>query len=195
MYCADCRGKMYVHRVNNGKRTPMYTCSNYSKTPVGTLCKSAHRIKADHVMEIVSKTIKEVIQYASLDKERFAEEIQSHIEDRQTVDFTEQRKRMTVCEKRIGELEILIAKIYEDIALGKLSDKRYTMLYNQYEGEQGQLQDEVSKSYSFPKSHVSYRKPRMVSIEQRERARQMIIVNNKVRELKQSLVELCVRLC
>ncbi len=36
---------------------------------------------------------------------------------------------MTVCEKRIGELEILIAKIYEDNALGKLSDKRYTMLY------------------------------------------------------------------
>ncbi len=43
------------------------------------MCQSAHRIKADHVMEIVSKTIKEVIQYASLDKERFAEEIQSHI--------------------------------------------------------------------------------------------------------------------
>ena len=34
-------------------------------------------------------------------------------------------------------------------------------------------QDEVSKTYSFPKSHVSYRKPRAVSIEQRERARQM----------------------
>ena len=50
---------------------------------------------------------------------------------------------MTVCEKRIGELEVLIAKIYEDNALGKLSDKRYTMLYNQYEGEQEQLQREV----------------------------------------------------
>ena len=96
-------------------------------------------------MEIVAKTIKEVIQYVSLDKGRFAEEIQSHIEDRQTVDFTEQKKRMTVCEKRIGELEILIAKIYEDNALGKLSDKRYTMLYNQYEGEQKQLQDEVNR--------------------------------------------------
>ena len=51
---------------------------------------------------------------------------------------------MTVCEKRIRELEVLIAKIYEDNALGKLSDKRYTMLYNQYEGEQEQLQDEVN---------------------------------------------------
>ena len=143
VYCADCGSKMYVYRVYNGKRVPMYTCSNYSKLPIGTLCRSAHRIKADHVMEIVAKTIKEVIKYANLDKERFVEEIQSHIEDRQTVDFTEQKKRMAVCERRIGELEILIAKIYEDNALGKLSDKRYTVLYNQYEGEQEQLQNEL----------------------------------------------------
>ncbi len=90
MYCVDCGGKMYVHRVNNGKRVPMYVCGNYAKQPVGTLCQSAHRIKADHVMEIATKTIREVVKYANFDKERFAEEIQSHIEDRQTVDFTEQ---------------------------------------------------------------------------------------------------------
>ena len=39
-------------------------------------------------------------------------------------------------------------------------------------------QDEVSKTYSFPKSHVSYRKPRTVSTEQRERARQMMVERN-----------------
>ena len=43
-------------------------------------------------------------------------------------------------------------------------------------------QDEVSKTYSFPKSHVSYRKPRAVSTEQRERARQMMIKRNKANE-------------
>jgi len=40
-------------------------------------------------------------------------------------------------------------------------------------------QDGVSKTYSFPKSYISYRKPRVVSIEQRERARQMMIEKNK----------------
>ena len=39
-------------------------------------------------------------------------------------------------------------------------------------------QDEVSKTYSFPKLYVSYRKPRAVSTEQREWARQMMIANN-----------------
>ena len=38
--------------------------------------------------------------------------------------------------------------------------------------------DEVSKTYSFPKSYVSYRKPRAVSAEQREEARQMMLKIN-----------------
>jgi hypothetical protein len=44
-------------------------------------------------------------------------------------------------------------------------------------------QDEVSKTYSFPKSYISYRKPRAVSTEQRERARQMMIERNMMKEV------------
>ena len=43
-------------------------------------------------------------------------------------------------------------------------------------------QDKVSKTYSLPKSHISYRKPRAVSAEQRERARQMMVANNRAKE-------------
>ena len=47
LYCADCGGKMYVHRTNNGKRISQYTCSQYSKVPVGKLCTTQHRINED----------------------------------------------------------------------------------------------------------------------------------------------------
>ena len=43
-------------------------------------------------------------------------------------------------------------------------------------------QDEISKTYSFPKSFIGYRKPRAVSAKQRERARQMMIAKNKAKE-------------
>ena len=56
------------------------------------------------LFKAANRNIVQVIRYASLDKERFAKEIKLHIEDRQTVDFTEQKKCMAVCEKRIGEL-------------------------------------------------------------------------------------------
>ena len=51
-------------------------------------------------------------------------------------------------------------------------------------------QDEVSKTYSFPKSHVSYRKPRAVSTERRERARQMMIKRNKGKNIKDFFIEI-----
>lgn len=79
---------MYVHRVNNGKRIPQYTRANYGKMPIGTLCKSAHRVKADDVMALVSEMIKEVIRYADVDRETFAKEIRADMEQKQTADFS-----------------------------------------------------------------------------------------------------------
>ena len=39
-------------------------------------------------------------------------------------------------------------------------------------------QDKISKTYSFPKSYVNYRKPRRISKEQREQAREMMLKMN-----------------
>ena len=64
LYCADCGGKMYVHRTNNGKRISQYTCSQYSKVPVGKLCKTQHRINEDVVLSLVSEMLKAIAEYA-----------------------------------------------------------------------------------------------------------------------------------
>lgn len=149
LYCADCGAKMYVHRVNNGKRIPQFTCSAYSKVPVGTFCGTQHRVNADNVMELIKVTIKEVIKYANFDRKAFVKELDERMKETQKVDVTAQKKRLMVAEQRIKELEILITKIYEDHALGKLSEKRYRTLYHTYETEQEQLiteTEEISKS-------------------------------------------------
>ena len=55
MYCADCGGKMYVHRTYNGKRDPQFTCSQYTKVPCGTLCGTQHRIRAEAVLTLINR--------------------------------------------------------------------------------------------------------------------------------------------
>lgn len=145
MYCADCGAKMYVHRVNNGKRIPQFTCSAYTKIPVGTLCTMQHRVNGDNVMELIRATIKEVIAYASIDRKAFIKELDEQMKKTKTVDMTAQKKKLQQSEKRISELEMLITKIYEDHALGKLSEKRYHNLYDSYETEQEQLLAETEE--------------------------------------------------
>ena len=42
LYCADCGGKMYVHRTNNGKRISQYTCSPVSYTHLDVYKRQIH---------------------------------------------------------------------------------------------------------------------------------------------------------
>ena len=145
LYCADCGGKMYVHRTNNGKRISQYTCSQYSKLPVGALCATQHRISESVVLTLVSDMLRAIADYSKLDRAEFVRTVQEAQAAQQTSDITAKRKRLAAAQKRAGELEILICKIYEDNALGKLTDERYAALDGQYAKEQAALYGEIKE--------------------------------------------------
>ena len=129
LYCADCGGKMYVHRTNNGKRISQYTCSNYTKIPCGTLCPTQHRINESAVLTLVSDTLRAIAEYSRNDRTEFIHTVQE----------------TQVAQQSAGELEKLICKIYEDNALGKLPDARYRALDAQYAKEQDALEIEIAE--------------------------------------------------
>ena len=145
MYCADCGAKMYVHRVNNGKRIPQYTCSAYSKVPVGTLCQTQHRINADIVMELIKDLLKAIAEYSHLNREEFIETVKTTQSSQQSSEIVRLRNRLAEAKKRLQELEKLICRIYEDNILGKLPDERYAVLDGQYSKEQKELTEEISE--------------------------------------------------
>lgn len=144
MYCADCGSKMYVHRVNNGKRVPQYTCSAYSKVPVGTLCQTQHRINADVVMELIKELLKAVAEYSQLNREEFLETVKKAQTSQQSSEIIRLKNRLAEAKKRVQELEKLICRIYEDNILGKLPDERYAILDGQYSKEQKDLSAEIA---------------------------------------------------
>ena len=144
LYCADCGGKMYVHRTNNGKRISQYTCSQYSKVPVGKLCTTQHRINEDVVLSLVSEMLKAIAEYAKHDRAEFVRVVQEAQSSQQTAEVKKQRTRLATAKQRVSELEVLLCKIYEDNILGKLSDSRYATLDAQYEKEQSELTAEIS---------------------------------------------------
>ncbi len=145
LYCADCGGKMYVHRTNNGKRISQYTCSNYTKVPCGTLCHTQHRINESAVLTLVSDTLRAIAEYSKNDRTEFIHTVQETQVAQQSADIAKKRRRLAAAQKRAGELEKLICKIYEDNALGKLSDARYRALDAQYAKEQDALEIEIAE--------------------------------------------------
>ena len=145
LYCADCGGKMYVHRTNNGKRISQYTCSNYTKVPCGTLCPTQHRISESAVLTLVSDTLRAIAEYSRNDRTEFIHTVQETQVAQQSADIAKKRRHLAVAQKRAGELEKLICKIYEDNALGKLPDARYKALDAQYAKEQDELEIEIAE--------------------------------------------------
>ena len=145
LYCADCGSKMYVHRTNNGKRVSQYTCSNYTKVPCGTLCPTQHRINESAVLTLVSDTLRAIAEYSRNDRTEFIHTVQETQVAQQSVDISKKRRRLAAAQKRAGELEKLICKIYEDNALGKLPDARYRALDAQYAKEQDALEIEIAE--------------------------------------------------
>lgn len=149
VYCADCGGRLYVHRIYNGKDKPTLVCGNYAKGSAvishGVVCESGHRIDAATVMELVHDTLRGIVSYAQNDKAAFEKAVKESLSEQRTSDVKKQSARLAVCEKRAAELEILIRKVYEDNALGKMPDKRFNALSAQYESEQTTLEKEIAE--------------------------------------------------
>ena len=108
LYCADCGGKMYVHRTNNGKRISQYTCSQYTKVPCGTLCKTQHRINEDVVLSLVSEMLKAIAEYAKYDRAEFVRVVQEVQSSQQTTEVKKQRTRLAAARQRASGLEVLL---------------------------------------------------------------------------------------
>lgn len=143
MYCADCGAKMYVHRTSNGKRIAQYTCSAYSKVPVGKLCKTQHRVNEDNVIELIKDLLRSIAEYSKLDREAFVRTVRETQEKQSTSDVVNLKTTIEADNRRLDELETLICRIYEDNILGKLPDDRYMFLSSSYEAERKKLTEEV----------------------------------------------------
>ena len=100
MYCADCGGKMYVHRSNNGKRVHQYTCAQYGKVPIGTLCPTQHRINERVVLDLISGMLRAIADYAKSERAAFIQEVQEAQASQQDNDIKKKKRRLTAAQKR-----------------------------------------------------------------------------------------------
>ncbi len=87
--------------------------------------------------------MKEVISYVSRYEAHFRVEMEQKLRLQSEETIRVYKKRMAQAEKRIGELDRLFIKIYEDNAKGDLNDERFAMMSKVYEDEQTQLKIEV----------------------------------------------------
>ena len=104
---------------------------------------SGHYIRAVVLEDLVWNHMKEVISYVTRYEAHFRVEMEQKLRLQSEETIRLYKKRLAQAEKRIGELDRLFIKIYEDNAKGKLNDDRFSMMSKTYEDEQAQLKVEI----------------------------------------------------
>lgn len=137
LYCADCGEKLYYSVTNNYKREQAYFfCSSFRKN--SDEC-SAHYIREKVVMENVLESMRRILLNVQAFEKKFArKQMECYSEDKKR-ELAEKRRELNKAKKRIAEIDGLIQKLYEDNAIGKISDERYATLSMSYEEEQRAL--------------------------------------------------------
>lgn len=141
LYCADCGSKLTFHRrVDEPAEKHHYLCSNYRRNTSGC---TMHFIRNVVVERIVLENLKEVIHYVSNYEDEFVRMVMDADVRQKNRELAQKKKKLVELQKRIGELDTIFQRIYEDNIIGKLSDERFMKMSKGYEEEQRTLQAEA----------------------------------------------------
>ena len=90
-------------------------------------------------MENVLESMRRILlNVQTFEKEFARKQMECYSEDKKR-ELAEKRRELNKAKKRIAEIDGLIQKLYEDNAIGKISDERYATLSMSYEKEQQKL--------------------------------------------------------
>lgn len=95
-------------------------------------------------MQIVKDAIRVVCQTAAIDEDALRELLRKMKQLDTTNEQKELTKAVRKAEKRIAELDHLLKKLYEDYALGHISEERLDKLSVGYETEQAALKEALT---------------------------------------------------
>lgn len=141
VYCADCGAKMRYCTTNYfEKRQDHFVCANY-RSNTGSC--SAHFIRAVVLEELVWMHMRTVISYVSRYEDHFRAVMEQKLRLSSEAAIRGHKKRLAQAEKRLGELDRLFIRIYEDNVAGRITDEKFSMMSKTYEDEQAQLKEEI----------------------------------------------------
>lgn len=152
VFCADCGAKMYNHRfkgdLENGNYPyDSYECSAYkleSRKHKDVCC--SHYISTKSIRTLILETIQSVSTFAVSNQQEFMEKVRAASQLRQKEVAKEIKRTLNKERKRTKELDVIIKKLYESFAVGRISEERFDSLLEEYETEQKQLLSSVESA-------------------------------------------------
>ncbi len=172
LVCAECGHKLWYHVNTRNKDIHYFSCSNYVKDYRGS-CQHRHYVRADAIEQIVSMEIKKLANYLKHNEDELVEVLTMKTE----ADIQAERKYLNAelqrCTSRQNTVNSLYEKLYEDNALGKVTDAWFLHMSQKYEIEKAELKKKTAKIYEDLEALNERKKDKDVFVESVRRFIQM----------------------
>ena len=146
LFCADCGSKLYQVRHRGWTHEQeIFVCAKYRKHKGCT----PHQIHNVQVEEILLRELKRITAYAREHEDDFIRLVTKQSETELNRQLRSSNRELAQAEERIGKLDSLIQRLYEDNVEGKISDERFAKLSASYEAEQNALESRVKELRQF----------------------------------------------
>ena len=137
LYCADCGSKL--HFATGKNMTPAQDCYRCSRYKSNTGDCTMHYIREVVLRDLVLEHLRQTISFVSAYEDEFVQLVTDKNTAEQRKAAAQKQRELAQAERRIGELDRLFQRVYEDNISGKLTDERFSKLSAAYEEEQRTL--------------------------------------------------------
>ena len=141
LYCADCGSKL--HFATGKNMTPQQDCYRCSRYKSNTGDCTMHFIREETLKLFVLQRIFDVTALFFDDAMAFEEAAKKQHFQEAEKEAQKRKREIAQAEKRIGELDRIFKRIYEDDISGTISHERFLKLSTDYEAEQRELTEQV----------------------------------------------------
>ena len=143
LYCGDCGSKLWFHIKKNKIPLPCFSCSNY-KGDRGT-CLTTHFIRADSIEYVVMKELQRLAKFLKSDELAFADMLAEKTNKDMIAEQKHLHDELQKAIVRNDTVLKLYKKVYEDNAMGKVTDEWFMQLSHKYELERLELKTKISE--------------------------------------------------
>jgi len=141
LYCSDCGGRLNYKYTHDKPHNHYFSCHN--KRQNNGLCAQTHHIRVDVIARIVTMHLSKILRFAALFEDEFVKIV---VDEHYKMVQLQQRKNQVALAEAVArekELDVLFETVYEDKALGRLSEERFLKLSHKYEDEQSALRQNI----------------------------------------------------
>ncbi len=145
LVCADCGSNLNFHFNQGNHDITYFNCTGYNRAVSRRICTSSHYIRTDFLEQVVLGEIRRLTKLATKYETEFAKLVMGNSIKNAEQEQRQKEKELKQMQARDKELDILFEKIYEDNAMGRISDDRFAKMSVKYETEQKELTAKIKE--------------------------------------------------